>query len=47
MNAFETAGLFAVMMHMTILGFAFYFAIGLLRRVLTPWHNSSGIDVGS
>lgn len=45
MNAFETAGLFAVMIHMTILGFAFYFAIGLLRRVLTPWHRSAGLDL--
>jgi NitT/TauT family transport system permease protein len=42
MNAFETDGLFAVMIHMTILGFTFYFAIGLLRRLLIPWHQSSG-----
>ncbi len=40
MNAFETDGLFAVMIHMTILGFAFYFAISLLRRALIPWHES-------
>jgi NitT/TauT family transport system permease protein len=42
MNAFETDGLFAVMIHMTLLGFALYFAIGLLRRLLIPWHQSSG-----
>lgn len=41
MNAFETDGLFAVMIHMTILGFLFYFAISLLRRVLIPWHESA------
>ena len=44
MNAFETAGLFAVMIHMTLLGFVFYFAIGLLRRALIPWHRSAGLD---
>lgn len=41
MNAFETDGLFAVMIHMTVLGFIFYFAISALRRVLIPWHASS------
>jgi NitT/TauT family transport system permease protein len=44
MNAFETDGLFAVMIHMTILGFVFYFAVGILRRMLIPWHSSSGLD---
>lgn len=43
MNAFETDGLFAVMIHMTLLGFFFYAAIGALRRVLIPWHASSGV----
>lgn len=47
MNAFETDGLFAVMIHMTILGFAFYFAVGLLKRLLIPWHQSAGIDHGA
>jgi NitT/TauT family transport system permease protein len=41
MNAFETDGLFAVMIQMTILGFLFYFAISLLRRALIPWHASA------
>lgn len=41
MNAFQTDGLFAVIIHMTILGFIFYFATGLLRRVLVPWHQSA------
>jgi NitT/TauT family transport system permease protein len=43
MNAMETDGLFAVMIHMALLGFAFYFAIGLLRRVLIPWHESANM----
>jgi len=47
MNAFETDGLFAVMIHMTILGFAFYFAVGILRRLLIPWHQSAGFDPGT
>jgi NitT/TauT family transport system permease protein len=42
MNAYETDGLFAVMIHMTLLGFVFYAAIGALRRVLIPWHAASG-----
>ncbi len=43
MNAFETDGLFAVIIHMTILGFLFYFAISLLRQALIPWHKSAGL----
>ena len=42
MNAFETDGLFAVMIQMTLLGFLLYFAVGLLRRLLIPWHQSAG-----
>lgn len=41
MNAFATDELFAVIIHMTLLGFVFYFAIGALRRVLIPWHQST------
>lgn len=41
MNAFATDELFAVIIHMTLLGFIFYFAIGALRRVLIPWHQST------
>jgi NitT/TauT family transport system permease protein len=41
MNAFETDGLFAVMIHMAILGFFFYFGISALRRILTPWHGAT------
>jgi len=41
MNAFETDGLFAVMIQMALLGFFFYFLISLLRRVCIPWHPST------
>ncbi len=41
MNAYETDALFAVILHMTLLGFLFYFAIGALRRLLIPWHQSA------
>jgi NitT/TauT family transport system permease protein len=41
MNAFQTDQLFAVIIHMTLLGFTFYFIIGLLRRILIPWHQST------
>jgi NitT/TauT family transport system permease protein len=41
MNAFETDGLFAVMIHMTILGFIFYAAVTLLRGTIIPWHESA------
>lgn len=41
MNAFETDALFGVIVQMTLLGFVFYFAIGLLRRALIPWHQSA------
>jgi NitT/TauT family transport system permease protein len=42
MNGYETDGLFAVIIQMTILGFIFYFGIGALRRILIPWHESAG-----
>ena len=40
MNGYETDGLFAVIIQMTLLGFFFYFATGALRRFLIPWHQS-------
>jgi len=40
MNAYETDGLFAVIIQMTLIGFALYFATGALRRLLIPWHQS-------
>lgn len=41
MNAYETDGLFAVMLQMSLLGFFFYFSIGFLRRLLVGWHQSA------
>jgi NitT/TauT family transport system permease protein len=41
MNAYQTDGLFAVMIHMTLIGFAAFFLVGLLRRALIPWHQSA------
>jgi NitT/TauT family transport system permease protein len=41
LNAFETDQMFAVLMHMSLLGFTFYFIIGALRRRLIPWHASA------
>jgi NitT/TauT family transport system permease protein len=43
MNGYETDGLFAVIIQMTLLGFFFYFATGALRRLLIPWHPSVNI----
>ncbi len=40
MNAYETDALFAVVAHMTVVGFLFYVSIGLLRRLLIGWHES-------
>jgi NitT/TauT family transport system permease protein len=45
LNAFETDQMFAVLMHMSILGFLFYFSIGALRRLLIPWHASARLKV--
>lgn len=41
LNAFETDQMFAVLIHMSLLGFTFYFLIGALRRRLIPWHASA------
>ncbi|WP_215907047.1 ABC transporter permease [Phreatobacter aquaticus] len=38
MNGFETSQMFAVLIQMSLIGFAFYFAIGFLKRLLIPWH---------
>jgi NitT/TauT family transport system permease protein len=45
LNAFETDQMFAVLIHMSMLGFLFYFTIGALRRMLVPWHASARIKV--
>ena len=40
MNGYDTEGLFAVILQMTLIGFVLYFATGALRRLLIPWHQS-------
>jgi NitT/TauT family transport system permease protein len=40
MNAYETDALFAVIIHLTLIGFAFYWLMGSARRLLIPWHES-------
>lgn len=40
MNAYETDSLFAVIIHLTLIGFAFYWLMGSTRRLLIPWHES-------
>jgi len=41
MNSYNTTALFAVILHLSILGFAFYAVVVGLRKYLIPWHNSS------
>ncbi|WP_431281328.1 ABC transporter permease [Humitalea sp. 24SJ18S-53] len=45
LNAFETDQMFAVLIHMSILGFIFYFSIGALRKMLIPWHASARVKL--
>ncbi len=40
MNAFEMDEMFAILIHLSLVGFLLYFAVGALRRVLIPWHAS-------
>ncbi len=42
MNAYETDGLFAVIVLLAALGCVFNFAVRGLRRVLIPWHATGG-----
>jgi NitT/TauT family transport system permease protein len=42
MNAFEMDEMFAILIHMSMIGFVLYFSIGALRRLLVPWHGSAG-----
>lgn len=40
MNAYQTDLLFAVIVLLTLVGFAFYALVGAARRLLIPWHSS-------
>ncbi len=44
MNAYETASLFAVIIHLTLIGFIFYWLMGATRRLMIPWHESVLVD---
>lgn len=41
MNSYNTTALFAVIMHLSILGFAFYAVVVGARKYLIPWHGSA------
>jgi NitT/TauT family transport system permease protein len=43
-NAFDAAGLFGVLIQLTLVGFLLYIAIVVLRRFLIPWHESVLIE---
>jgi len=41
MNTYNTTALFAVIVHLSVLGFAFYAIVVGARKYLIPWHGSS------
>jgi NitT/TauT family transport system permease protein len=41
MNSYNTTALFAVIMHLSILGFIFYAVVVGMRKYLIPWHGSA------
>ncbi len=41
MNSYNTTALFAVIIHLSVLGFVFYAAVVSIRKYLIPWHGSS------
>jgi NitT/TauT family transport system permease protein len=40
LNAFDVPGMFAVIILLTVIGFVLYALVVLLRRFVTPWHES-------
>ena len=44
LNDYRTGMLFAVILLLTIIGFALYVLIGALRRLVIPWHESVLIE---
>ncbi len=40
LNAFQVDALFAVILLLTVMGFALWLAVVLLRRAVIPWHES-------
>ena len=43
MNAFQTDRLFGIIVLLTLMGFALHATMRALRRVLIPWHRTSGV----
>ena len=41
MNSYNTTALFAVIIHLSIIGFLFYGVVVACRRFLIPWHESA------
>jgi NitT/TauT family transport system permease protein len=44
MNSYNTTALFAVIIHLSLLGFIFYAVLVGTRRFVIPWHESVQID---
>jgi NitT/TauT family transport system permease protein len=40
MNSYNTTALFAVIIHLSVLGFVFYALLAGSRRLIIPWHES-------
>jgi NitT/TauT family transport system permease protein len=40
LNDYKVGAMFAVILLLTLLGFALYVCVGLLKKVLIPWHES-------
>lgn len=44
LNAFDVPTMFAVIGILTVIGSVLYFAVVMLRRIVTPWHEAVLID---
>jgi NitT/TauT family transport system permease protein len=40
MNSYDTTALFAIIIHLSVLGFVFYALLAGSRRLVIPWHES-------
>jgi len=40
MNDYKVGTLFAVILLLTLIGFVLYVAVGLLKYLVIPWHES-------
>lgn len=47
MNSYNTAALFAVIVHMSVIGYLFYLVIRTMKKFFIPWHSSiRHVDAG-